>query len=510
MIPKAATGGRATGTSFRGVHQYINHDKRAEGEQVRATQDRVEWTATRNLASDDIETASRIMTATARQQDALKKAAGGSSAGNKSDQVVFHYSLAWHPSEKDGLTKSEMLRAADESLRALGASDHQATITAHNDEPQPHIHIVVNRVNSENGKMLDLWKYQKNLSKWAMGYEQERGKVLCNERVNNWREREKGQVFSADKWEPWHQFNQAGDIKNANDNSAKRMWDEQKANDSALAAKGEAMHERHSAEWAELSKQYSQEKNRIYGRFGHTGKYAATSPTHDPNATKAKQQTPFGQAAKHGKQQTPFQKAKAEIDAQFKPLWRELYKSQQSEQNTFYAREKYIKGKIENAIAAVKQARARDPHSSIGFISMAFNYGLSSKAREREMLTSQAKARGVLQSAKTAERKNAYQTIRDKRTKALRSHRETFAANREALKAKQTGERSELREEWQERKQERQRVNDIIAKRDTIRTNTKEQPEAKRNEQSEKFNRKRKPRTTGRTRLRVRKRDKGD
>ena len=35
MIPKAATGGRATGTSFRGVHQYINHDKREEGEEIR-------------------------------------------------------------------------------------------------------------------------------------------------------------------------------------------------------------------------------------------------------------------------------------------------------------------------------------------------------------------------------------------------------------------------------------------------------------------------------------------
>ena len=450
------------------------------------------------------------MSATARQQDALKREAGGSTAGNKSDKVVFHYSLSWHPSEKDGLTKSEMLRAADESLRAIGASGHQATIIAHNDEPQPHIHIVVNRVNPEHGKMLDLWGYQKNLSKWAMSYEKERGQVLCNERVNNWRDRENGQVFSADKWEPWHQFSEATDIKNANDNSAKRMWSDQREKDATLSAKGEAMHQRHGEEWKDLSKQYKAEKNRIYGRFGHTGKHAASSPKNDPNATKAKQQTPFGQASKHGAQPTPFQKARAEIDDQFKPLWRELYRSQKIERDDFKVRERYLKGKITNTIAAVKHARSRDPDSSAGFISMAFNYGLSTKAREREMLAAQATARGVLQSAKSAERQNAYQTIRDKRTKALKGHRESFAANREALKTKQAGERSELRDDWQERKEERQRVNGIIQKRDNIKENTKAQPEDKKHEQSEKFNRKRKPRAKGRTRSRVRKKGKDE
>ena len=134
MIPKASTGGRATGTSFKGVFQYLNHDKRRDGDDGhRSTSERVDWTATRNLASDNPEMASRIMAATARQQDALKQQAGGSVAGNKSDQVVFHYSLGWHPSEREELTKAEMLRAADESIRAIGGEDHQAMIYAHND-----------------------------------------------------------------------------------------------------------------------------------------------------------------------------------------------------------------------------------------------------------------------------------------------------------------------------------------------------------------------------------------
>ena len=298
MIPKASTGGRATGTSFKGVFQYLNHDKRRDSDDThRDTSERVEWTATRNLASDDPEMASRIMAATARQQDALKQQAGGSVAGNKSDQVVFHYSLGWHPSEKDSLTKAEMLRAADESIRAIGASDHQAMIYAHNDAEHPHVHVVLNRVHPEHGKMLDLWKYQTNLSKWALGYEQERGKVLCNERVNNWREREKGQVFSADKWEPWHQFKQANELKNANDNPAREMYAEQKAKDAELAAKGEAMHKRHSQEWKNLSARYQEEKRRIYGRFAQAGKQAPSSPDPVRSGTGKAQRRPRSESS---------------------------------------------------------------------------------------------------------------------------------------------------------------------------------------------------------------------
>ncbi|PCH51233.1 MAG: hypothetical protein COC20_05820 [Cellvibrionales bacterium] len=125
MVPKEPKGGRATGTSFKGAFLYYTHDKREEGENVRLSSGRVEWMEYRNLATDNPHIASSIMTATARQQDALKREAGASVAGNKSDQVVFHYSLAWHPDEKDGLSKDEMLRAADQSIKALGADGHK-------------------------------------------------------------------------------------------------------------------------------------------------------------------------------------------------------------------------------------------------------------------------------------------------------------------------------------------------------------------------------------------------
>ena len=358
----------------------------------------------------------------------------------------------------------------------------------------PHVHVVLNRVNPDHGKMLDLWKYQTNLSKWALGYEQERGKVLCNERVNNWREREKGQVFSADKWEPWHQFKQANDLKNANDNPAREMYAEQKAKDAELAAKGEAMHTRHSQEWKNLSANYHAEKNRIYGRFSKEGKQAPSSP--DPV-----------RSAK-GKPQTPFQKAASEIRDQFKPLWVELYKSQAKEKASFKAKEANIRGKIENAIEAVRKARERDPYSSVGFISMAFNYLTSSSAREQALNAAHSTAKQHLRSAEKAEVKSAFEGIRKQRQDALQKHRDRFGMDRETLKEKQDQERSDLRGAWKQRKTERERVNKIIGKRDDIRQNTKASPDAGRKEQSPKFNRVRKPRDPNRKRSRSRRRTK--
>jgi hypothetical protein len=327
--------------------------------------------------------------------------------------------------------------------------------------------------------MLDLWKYQTNLSKWALSYEQERGKVLCNERVNNWRERENGQVFTADKWESWHQFNEAGDLKNANDNAAKRLHTEQKEKDAALSAKGEAMNMRHSQEWKDLSKDYQAEKQRILGRFGKSEKSGGT------------------------KQQTPFQKAAADIKMQFKPLWQELFKAQTKEKSAFQKREAHLKGKIENAIAAVKQARMRDPEASRGFISMAFNYMISSKAREQELTKAHDKGIRTLRSAQSGEINKSFTAIRKTRSEALQKHRDRFAANREALKEKQSGERSELRQEWKARKEERERVNTIIQKRDNIRENSKDSPTREKTEEnkaSKKFDRIRRARDPNRKR----------
>ncbi len=449
---------------------YLTHDKRPEGQTTaNDTADRVEWSEFRNLPTENTDMAWRIMAATARNQDEIKRQAGASVAGNKSPKSVFHYSLAWHPDEAEGLTKPEMIRAADESIRALNAEGYQAVLIAHNDTAHPHVHVVINRVNLENGKMLDLWKTKENLSLWAQSYEQERGHVWCPQRVENNKRRELGETFSAAKDNDWHQHDQAQALGHGNDNDSRKIFADQKAKDAALAADGETMHLRHSQEWKDLSAWYKAGKDKIAGR-GRAG------------------------------HPTPFQKAAADVKAQFKPLRSALGKQQWREMKDFERHEKSILGKLENAVTAVKLAKELSQDHG-GAETSLFNHVVSSSARKATLEKLHRMQWRNLNAGQSAEIGAAIAKVKKDQGTAYKAHRARFNAKREALKVDQAEDKRELRQNWQDRKIERSRAFDIAARSETLQKDAKRAPEASRGQMRADFNkakragRKRKGRT---------------
>jgi hypothetical protein len=149
MVPDIA----GTGHSFKGALSYYLHDKRQEQDAAHPqTAERVAWTETRNLATDDPAIAERAMIATARAADELKAQAGVKATGRKSNAHVYAYSLAWHPDEAGQLDRAEMMRAVDGSLQALGAENRQALIVCHTDRAHPHVHVIVNRVDRSTAR----------------------------------------------------------------------------------------------------------------------------------------------------------------------------------------------------------------------------------------------------------------------------------------------------------------------------------------------------------------------
>ena len=187
MVVKMSSPGR----SFGGVVDYCLHDPRMPGAAHHPeSAERVEWTETRNLATEHGERASRIMTATAEASPELKRLAGGAATGRKLEKPVCHYSLNWAKDEKPD--RQEMRRAAAESLKALGMERRQALIVSHRDG-QPHVHVIANRVDPESGKAAGLSRSKLKLSKWAEGYEREQGKIRCPARERNNRRREAGE-----------------------------------------------------------------------------------------------------------------------------------------------------------------------------------------------------------------------------------------------------------------------------------------------------------------------------
>lgn len=180
MVPNIAK----SGSSFRGAGKYYLHDKAAErdGERKPETHERVAFTATRNCVNDDPQRAIDEMWATAAAQTELKRASGLSLGGRKCTDPVKTISLSWHPSETP--TPEQMIAAADSYLTRMSWSEHQALYVGHNDTAHPHIHIILNRVHPETGRVLDDRKDYRRAQEWALDYEKEHGRIFCEKRLD--------------------------------------------------------------------------------------------------------------------------------------------------------------------------------------------------------------------------------------------------------------------------------------------------------------------------------------
>jgi len=181
MIPRISKVGR----SFKGAFQYFAHDKDKQ-----PTRNRIAWAHTENMLTDDPDHAWKVMAYTVRQQERLKAASGQKTTGRKLEKPVFSYSLAWHPEQNPD--KEHMLETARKSLADLGLSEHETLFIAHRDEPQKHVHVIVNRVHPITGIAADLSNSKRKLSDFARVYEREHGKVYCQQREDNFEKRQQG------------------------------------------------------------------------------------------------------------------------------------------------------------------------------------------------------------------------------------------------------------------------------------------------------------------------------
>ena len=156
MVPYVAQRGH----SFKGAGKYYLHDKEAD------TSERVEWTYTHNLPTNDAEKAMGWMAYTAMNADKLKDRAGVAKTGRKSTAgPVYAFSLAWHPEQKP--EKEHMQECGMNMLQLLGLEEHQSVFVAHNETDHAHVHIICNLVHPQNGRMAPPSCDHLIMSKWA-------------------------------------------------------------------------------------------------------------------------------------------------------------------------------------------------------------------------------------------------------------------------------------------------------------------------------------------------------
>lgn len=425
MVPKEAKNGKHIGSSFKGVMLYVMHDKREAGENERLSSDRVAWFETRNLATDNPDTAWRLMMATAQDRERRRIEHGVSNAGNQSDKVAYHFTLSWDESEAPTLTKADMLSAVDGALKANDLQDLQAAIVAHRDTAHPHVHVIVNRT-MEDGRLHKLSQSRLKLSEWALQYDLSRDQAhkLCPKRLENWEHRVKGEYTRAATDRPWHvqQHNMAA-REAQNDNLTFESWKKaEAAKDLDLRKRGEIQAGRHRSAWDSYREQNKAGRNNIY------------------------------QQAKDN-----IARSIEKNKAAFRPAYSDLGKRHWKERRAFEAREKRLSGKIENVIHAITSTPVgRQTASDRGWLAAGFRYLTSSADRAAAITDKHAREFGSVRSSHKAANDKAIAQIREHRDALLVKHKAVMAEKRQQLKDVHDQERNALRGAWRDRNTERQ------------------------------------------------------
>ena len=298
MVPKD----HGFGKSFKGVGEYLMHDKDHAN-----TNERVAGSHVHNMGTQDAETAFRVMASVALDQTRLKEQAheraqaelpeeerkAFRNSGRKSSDHVWHYSLSWAPEEAETLTKEQMIDAAKSSLAVLGkdqsknhnrrqfADEHQAVFVCHQDGEHPHVHVVVNRVHQEHGNMLSKYNDWQRFSRWAQDYEEQRGQVFCKQRVaNNMTRDQRNLDRKNDQFKVYGQGDLPHHLTNAssteriaaNDNESlvQKMAQREREKAAALAKKGREQAEAQRQQRKALLKQYQERKAALFLELENT------------------------------------------------------------------------------------------------------------------------------------------------------------------------------------------------------------------------------------------------
>lgn len=433
MITRVPSTNGGVGKSFKGTAAYLLHD-----ENHATTDERVMWTQTHNLATDDPEFASRLMAATAKSARHLQERHHEAEqaklpedertkfrAAKPGFNHVWHFSLSWS-GEKEGhtLTREEMTRAALDSLRHLKADHLQALIVAHDAETNPHVHVMVNRINPETGRTeTPESNAKRKLAEWALQYEKDRGYVLCPARERNAMLRDVGSRYQAEDLSPQdHRARQVAAAAIAADPKAAKMFAaEQKTLDKALSDASKAMAARHKQQLDTMFADHNRRKAGI-------NRFADQNVEHSSN----------------------------HIRDEWAPRFMHQRTAQQEEKDQFIDREATLYGKAVNFRETIKAMRETGWEQERGLLGKVSDALFNSAARLQALERLHDKQQREKSAEMRAEIDQAKAQIEDERQAAIHSNYERFTTKQQQVAEIHEIEKAADRDAWQKRGQERE------------------------------------------------------
>ena len=120
------------GNGFAGLQAYLLTGTNGQDPE------RVSWVSGRNLGTAKPEHAAAVMRATASENP-------------RAEKPVYHLSISLAPEENLG--RDTLERVVDRTLTDLGLEHHQALVVGHRDTQLEHVHVMLNRVDPETGRV---------------------------------------------------------------------------------------------------------------------------------------------------------------------------------------------------------------------------------------------------------------------------------------------------------------------------------------------------------------------
>lgn len=336
------------GSSFKGAAAYL-----LSGHIGEENPERVEWSATQNVGTDDIELAARIMAATWYDADATKRANGWDGRGRgTTKKPVLHLVMSWD--ENQNPDAAHMEQTARDMLKHMGLENAQAAMVGHNDTGQAHLHIMVNMIDPETGGNIDLGNDKRKMQSFALDYCREHGITSSPNREKNAELRAEakrtGDTSQLEKMEGRKRLSRDEWLA-----MKEQLYERQKGERDALtseqrAAWAEAIKDtqhRQEAERAALrSEQGAEWKNaRLAMIEAHAQQRDQMKAQHNANWEAAKSSMRAEQAQQRAQWRQESDRQRAIVKAENKPQWAEIYKRQEREKHA--------------ALQALRQAEAK-------------------------------------------------------------------------------------------------------------------------------------------------------
>ncbi|MEO1407271.1 MAG: relaxase/mobilization nuclease domain-containing protein, partial [Pseudomonadota bacterium] len=333
-----------------------------------------------------------------------------------------------------------MEKAADEFLSRLGADpkrmrgkskpkarqfadEHQVAMWGHSDTGKPHLHISINRIHPQTGRLLpDSMDYQR-AQKWALEFSKRHGTDHKTPlREENAKLRQQGEYVKGPRRKSRNAFEMEKALKAvSNDNSrVQAAIDHEKAKDAVLAKRQRNMAAMHQRERDVLVAAHKERKAAIARR-----------------------------------QQRQANAEKAAVRELFRPRMRELYRQQEAERRTFDSLETNMFGRAANMVKAVKLSAQDVSEHKSAIISRTFRILTNAGERKAFFERAQERARAALLAERRQEQDDRLNTLREAYSAKQDANRAVLFKERSDLLARQAADKLRMAEAWKQRQPER-------------------------------------------------------